>query len=323
MQPTPGSDNPEQYDPKTTVSPHNTLSDEKEDIRAFLREYDAEETSKLTKRLTTRSKEMITESEDMINEINSLALVISFVAGIQATIIILSIPSKDTALARTTNTIAFVGLIMDVTGAITALRHTSYLRYLVRKHNTILEFFSEFENDVKFIKSWDRAEKLDEGDLSVDSLPISDIVSRAKEAMKLFFTENERLRKVEVEREHFRELMRFGEVLRFRVRLKLNKQLEPPSTVSTSTNTLFDENANVSDWGILPLTAMFYGSICFLVSTVLLAARDLHRETWITCLVMVLYLLTSPFWSGIYKKSFRKMARLVVVVRDESTTPPA
>ncbi|KAF4613193.1 hypothetical protein D9613_010886 [Agrocybe pediades] len=341
MQPTlpSGSDNPEQYDPKTTDAPHNTRSAEEEDIHTFFRQYYANEMSKRTMRLISYSKEMISKCEGRVNSINSLALVISFVAGVQATIIVLSIPSKDTALARTTNTIAFLGLVLDVTGALTGLMHSFHIQDVIRKQNKILGLLSEFENDVKSIKNWylqhrmvalqilqrfpgDRAREMDENDLSVDSLPINDIVSRTKDAMLLVFAEDERLQKEEIGMGHLRELLQVPVRLHILYPSVLTYLL---STLSTLVSALFDENPGVSDWGVLPITAMGYGSICLLISTMLLAARDLHRETWITCLVVGLYIPAASLLSGIKEKlsrNIRKMARRLGT-RDESTRPPA
>ncbi|KAF9538204.1 hypothetical protein CPC08DRAFT_824646 [Agrocybe pediades] len=112
MQPTPpcSSDNPAQYDPKTPDTPSNTRFAEEAEVRAFFRDYNKNEISKITTGLTTYYKEMISTCQGKVDSINALALVISFVAGIQVTIITLSIATKDTALERTINAVAFIGL---------------------------------------------------------------------------------------------------------------------------------------------------------------------------------------------------------------------
>ncbi|KAF9554176.1 hypothetical protein CPC08DRAFT_766917 [Agrocybe pediades] len=290
-------------------------------IQSFLHEYYSKEMSRRTTRLAAASKEIISSSEGRVNSINSLAVVISFIAVVQSTIILLSVASDDSALARITNTLSFVGLVLDITGSLTGLAHAFHLQHVIKKETKILGVISEFEGDVKSISDWltshlkvsGRAPELETTDglghdhTLVSSLPIEEILRRTKEEMQSFYEEDER-RQAGAGSVH--DLLHSSSHSQTRL---------GDSKMSFPFRLLMDifyhaTDGGVAQFGSAPIRAMVLGSLCLLVSTVLLAARDLKKETWITSLVVGLVVYQASMLAELRHKIFGYILRKVGVI---------
>lgn len=201
----------------------------------------------------------------------------AFIAGVQATLISFTLGSNLTTLNRTTNVVAFVGLILDVTGTLAGVIHTFQLQEFIRDQQNIISLFTELESDSKVIGEWvDKTP--DTADMNEIPSSLKETIQRASDTIKEIATEG---MAVGPENNLFTVL----------------EMISPPSLCTRFATFLplaffiflfADEVMGVFQFGRIPLTAMGMGTLCLVLSIILLAAQSLQREVWIACTLAVL-----------------------------------
>jgi len=227
--------------------------------------------------------------------VNALIAVSAFIAGVQTQIISFTLPLEQTTLARGVNTVAFVGLVLDVVGTFLGVIHAIVLQRRIKANTSILNSMAQVESNLKVIQNakdttQSTPEKMSEELQAATGMEDPD--EHIRRAQELFRALHDHFQGRTVPRA-------FGlptNVLH--VITLANAALGIPDIkIETLAKNFFG-------LGHTPLFAMALGVVALIVSVIMFAAEStsLSSEVWVSCMAVLGGVIVLSLVPIIYEK---------------------
>jgi hypothetical protein len=104
-------------------------------------------------RWSTWTQHDIEADKAIVDTVNALIAVAAFIAGVQSSIILLTITLEQTPLGRATNTVAFVGLVLDVVGTFLGVIHAIVLQRRIKENTAVLTAMTQVNTTLKAVQN--------------------------------------------------------------------------------------------------------------------------------------------------------------------------
>ncbi|KDQ58959.1 hypothetical protein JAAARDRAFT_56958 [Jaapia argillacea MUCL 33604] len=202
-----------------------------------------------------------------VDTVNALIVVATFIAGVQTQIISLSYTADDTNLAKATNFIGFLGIILDILGAAGGVVHTIMLQGALQQLQRLLDNVKVIEDHLKWFQ------RLDEHETS-PSLTHTALFSRVRDVQPNFTEDVDWSKPV--------------------IMAAVPTVFDPLSHLM---------RVRVIRFGLVPLAVTGVGFICLLLSVITLAAHTSSRSVYIGC-TAVAVVITCLSLLPVYRSCF-------------------